>query len=97
MENIMESIVVAIPFDMEAFARQLEFYPWPYSAGTYTNGAGRFMGWQKGERLLGMPNSELLFSEYNEVQQRSALTGFPAPKTMDDGLEAAVSIGWQGH
>ena len=94
MENMKESTVVAIPFDVEVFARTLGLYPWRYSAGTYTNGTGRFLDWQKGERLLGLSHSELLFSQYDAPQQRHVFNAFPAPNTMSAALDAAVSIGW---
>lgn len=84
-------------FDIEVFADMLGFRPWPYSAGTYTNATGRFLDWQKGERLLGLPRSDLLFSEYDEREQRNVLRGFPAPKTMHDAVEAAAAIGWHAN
>lgn len=61
---------------------------------SFWNGGTRFIDWRKGEPLLGMLHSDLLFSEYDGVQQRNVLRPFPAPKTMEDAMEAAASIGW---
>jgi hypothetical protein len=94
VENLMKSTGVARPFDVEVFARTLGLYPWRYSAGTHTNGTGRFLDWQKGERLLGLRHSALLFSQYDAPQQRHVFNAFPAPNTMREALDAAVSIGW---
>jgi hypothetical protein len=94
VENIMKSTGVASSFDVEVFARTLGLVPWRYSAGTYTDGQGRFVDWQKGARLLGLPHSDLLFSRYDAVQGRQVLSPYPAPKTMQEALAAAVSIGW---
>jgi hypothetical protein len=85
------------PFSLEAFAEALGLRPWRYSAKTYTDGAGRYLDWQKGERLLGLPHSDLLLSEYDGEQQRHVLRPFPVPKTMEDAMEAAASIGWHAR
>jgi hypothetical protein len=84
-----------IAFPIEAFAQALGMRPWGYSADTYTDGAGRFLDWHKAERLLGLPHSDLLFTEYDAAQQRNVLKPFPEPKTMEDAMEAAIAVGWR--
>jgi hypothetical protein len=81
------------PFNVETFAQALGWKPWPYSAGTYWKGS-RFLDWQKGKRLLGLPNGELLFSAYDHHQQTNRWYPFPAPKTMQDAMNAVGSLGW---
>jgi hypothetical protein len=68
-------------FPLEDFVKTLGFRPWRYSDATYTDGAGRFLDWKKAERLLGLPHSDLLFSEYDPQAQRCVLRPFPAPST----------------
>jgi hypothetical protein len=57
-------------------------------------GAGRFVDWEKGKELLNLPNSDLLLSEWDMGQQRNVLNPFPTPKSLEDAIEAAVSVGW---
>jgi hypothetical protein len=49
--------------------------------------------WEKGRPLLGLAQSELLFSAYDPVEGHTHLFAFPRPKTMAQAFEAMASIG----
>ncbi len=82
-------------FDFDAFGRALGWTRWPYSPqDTYWDGRCRFLDRHKGGRLLGLPHSDLLLSEYDAAQGRNRLHPFPWPKTVEEALTALVTVGW---
>jgi hypothetical protein len=72
-------------FPLSVLVETLGFHPWRYSDNTFTDGAGRFLDWQKGQMLL---------SAYDEAHQRNAVWSFPTPTTLEEAIAAAMSIGW---
>jgi hypothetical protein len=80
-------------FDVKAFTEAAGFRPWPYSANTYRDGAGRYLDWQKAGTLLVLERCAFLLSAYDAVHQCNRLWPFPAPRTMAEAMGMLEAIG----